>query len=104
MVNSMLYSSAAVGDPSTSPSLYLNDNEIMCRSSLMPLSWPPSIIFIDSVQIMVCDAAGASSVGGIKQVRECVGLFLHLAKSMGIRIKLVGCSKGVYKTNQMLII
>lgn len=88
VVNSMLYSTAGVGDPSSSPSFYYD--EITPRSSSMPLSRPPSLIVIDSIQTMVCDAAGASSVGGITQVRECVGLFLRLAKSTGVPIMLVG--------------
>jgi len=39
---------------------------------------------------MVCEAGGTSSAGGITQVRECVALFLRLAKSTGIPIFLVG--------------
>ncbi|EED91941.1 Rad51/RecA-like protein, partial [Thalassiosira pseudonana CCMP1335] len=50
----------------------------------------PSLVVIDSIQTMLCDAAGSSSVGGITQVRECVGLFLRLAKSTGVPIILVG--------------
>jgi len=45
---------------------------------------PPSLIVIDSIQTMVCNAGGASSSGGVTQVRECVALFLRLAKSTGI--------------------
>ena len=55
-----------------------------------PLSRPPSLVIIDSIQTMLCDAAGSSSAGGITQVRECVGLFLRLAKSTGVPIVLVG--------------
>mmetsp|Transcript_1118 Transcript_1118/g.1646 ORF Transcript_1118/g.1646 Transcript_1118/m.1646 type:complete len:681 (-) Transcript_1118:88-2130(-) len=53
-------------------------------------SSPPSLIIIDSIQTMVCDAGGASSAGGVTQVRECVAIFLRLAKSTGIPIFLVG--------------
>ena len=55
-----------------------------------PLSKPPSLVIIDSIQTMLCDAAGSSSAGGITQVRECVGLFLRLAKSTGVPVVLVG--------------
>lgn len=100
VVNSM-YCEAAAGaaDPfssSSSSSSYFNEDEPQYRSSTpsssssLPLSRLPSLIVIDSIQTMVCDAAGASSVGGITQVRECVGLFLRLAKSTGVPIMLVG--------------
>ncbi|KAL9180494.1 hypothetical protein ACHAXT_010947 [Thalassiosira profunda] len=55
-----------------------------------PLSKLPSLVIIDSIQTMLCDAAGASAAGGITQVRECVGLFLRLAKSTGVPVMLVG--------------
>lgn len=48
------------------------------------------LMIVDSIQTMVCNAGGASAAGGITQVRECVGLFLRLAKSTGIPIVLVG--------------
>jgi len=51
---------------------------------------PPSLVIVDSIQTMLCDAAGASAAGGVTQVRECVGLFLRLAKSTGVPIILVG--------------
>ena len=51
---------------------------------------PPSLIVIDSIQTMVCESGGASAAGGVTQVRECVSLFLRLAKSTGIPIILVG--------------
>ena len=51
---------------------------------------PPSLLVIDSIQTMVCNSGGTSAAGGVTQVRECVGLFLRLAKSTGIPIFLVG--------------
>lgn len=51
---------------------------------------PPSVVIIDSIQTMVCDAGGMSSSGGVTQVRESVALFLRLAKSSGIPVILVG--------------
>lgn len=50
----------------------------------------PSLLIVDSIQTMVCDAAGSSAPGGITQVRESVGLFLRLAKSTGTAVILVG--------------
>ena len=50
----------------------------------------PSLLVIDSIQTMICENAGSSSAGGVTQVRECVGLFLRLAKSTGTPIILVG--------------
>jgi len=91
VVKSMYYGDGATGDPSS----YFEDQQQLrgsssSSSSSFPLSRLPSLIVIDSIQTMVCDAAGASSVGGITQVRECVGLFLRLAKSTGVPIMLVG--------------
>lgn len=68
-----------------------DDDDASKRSiNMPPLSRAPSLVVIDSIQTMLCDAAGSSSVGGITQVRECVGLFLRLAKSTGVPIILVG--------------
>ena len=50
----------------------------------------PSLLIIDSIQTMICEDGGSSSAGGVTQVRECVGLFLRLAKSTGVPIILVG--------------
>jgi DNA repair protein RadA/Sms len=60
------------------------------RSNKPPLSRSPSLVVIDSIQTMICDAGGSSAAGGITQVRECVGLFLRLAKSTGVPVILVG--------------
>ena len=51
---------------------------------------PISLLIIDSIQTMVCDAGGASHAGGITQVRECVAMFLRLAKSINVPILLIG--------------
>lgn len=66
------------------------DTEDEDSSTKPPLSRSPSLVIVDSIQTMLCDAAGSSSAGGITQVRECVGLFLRLAKSTGVPIVLVG--------------
>jgi DNA repair protein RadA/Sms len=49
-----------------------------------------SLLVIDSIQTMVCDAGGTSYAGGITQVRECVAMFLRLAKSTNIPVLLIG--------------
>jgi DNA repair protein RadA/Sms len=51
---------------------------------------PPSLLIVDSIQTMVCEAGGTSSAGGITQVRECVALLLRLAKTTHVPIFLVG--------------
>ncbi|KAL3778403.1 hypothetical protein HJC23_012116 [Cyclotella cryptica] len=66
------------------------DDSVEGQRNTPPVSRPPSLIVIDSIQTMTCEAAGASAAGGITQVRECVGLFLRLAKSTGVPIILVG--------------
>jgi DNA repair protein RadA/Sms len=50
----------------------------------------PSLLVIDSIQTMVCDAGGSSAPGGVTQVRECVALLLRLAKSTGVPVLLIG--------------
>mgnify|MGYP001153765759 FL=1 len=49
----------------------------------------PDVVIIDSIQTMVRDECG-SSAGSITQVRECTNIFMHLAKSFGIPIFIVG--------------
>ena len=55
-----------------------------------PAVLPPSLIVIDSIQTMVCEAGGASSAGGITQVRESMALLLRLAKTTQIPIVTIG--------------
>lgn len=50
----------------------------------------PSLIIIDSIQTMTCADGGSSAAGGVTQVRECVALFLRLAKSTLIPVLLIG--------------
>ena len=76
-------------DDSSAPSFF-DDDESSTNKAPLPLSKLPSLVVIDSIQTMLCDAAGSSAAGGITQVRECVGLFLRLAKSTGVPIMLVG--------------
>lgn len=49
----------------------------------------PDVVIIDSIQTMVSDEC-VSSAGSITQVRECTNIFMHLAKSFGIPIFIVG--------------
>ncbi|WP_308567860.1 DNA repair protein RadA [uncultured Eubacterium sp.] len=49
----------------------------------------PDLVIIDSIQTMMIDDI-SSSAGSITQVRECTNIFMHLAKSLGIPIFVVG--------------
>ena len=49
----------------------------------------PDIVIIDSIQTMLIDDI-SSSAGSITQVRESTNIFMHLAKSLGIPIFVVG--------------
>lgn len=49
----------------------------------------PDLVIIDSIQTMSIDDV-SSSAGSITQVRESTNIFMHLAKSMGIPIFIVG--------------
>jgi DNA repair protein RadA/Sms len=72
---------------------YFNDDDddsVMSTASGPSMTRPPSLVVIDSIQTMICQSAGSSSVGGITQVKECVTLFLRLAKSTGVPIIIVG--------------
>ena len=56
----------------------------------LPPNLSPSLIVIDSIQTMVCEAGGSSSAGGISQVRESMALLLRLAKTTQIPILAIG--------------
>ncbi len=49
----------------------------------------PQIVVIDSIQTMYSDAV-SSAPGSVSQVRESTGVFLQIAKGMGISVFLVG--------------
>lgn len=49
----------------------------------------PNMVVIDSIQTMIIDDI-SSSAGSVTQVRECTNVFMHLAKSFGIPIFIVG--------------
>jgi DNA repair protein RadA/Sms len=63
-----------------------DDNHSVIHRQIRPVT----LLVIDSIQTMVCDAAGSSAAGGITQVRECVAMLLRLAKSMDLPILLIG--------------
>lgn len=72
-----------------SQSFAKTNNEREEESAGIP-SLPVSMLVVDSIQTMVCDAGGTSAPGGVTQVRECVGILLRLAKSTGIPVFLIG--------------
>ncbi|MBR0470709.1 MAG: DNA repair protein RadA, partial [Clostridia bacterium] len=49
----------------------------------------PDIVIIDSIQTMTHEAI-ASAAGSVPQVREATNAFMHIAKSMGIAMFIVG--------------
>ncbi len=49
----------------------------------------PEVVVIDSIQTMFCERVSAPP-GSVSQVREATGVFLRLAKSMGISVFIVG--------------
>lgn len=53
------------------------------------LSEKPEVVVVDSIQTMFCERVSAAP-GSVSQVREATGVFLRLAKSMGVAIFIVG--------------
>ena len=49
----------------------------------------PGVVIIDSMQTMLIDGI-SSTAGSVTQVRESTNMFMHLAKSLGIPIFIVG--------------
>lgn len=47
---------------------------------------PLALVVVDSIQTMVCDAAGFGTTGGVSQVRESMGLLLRLAKTTNVPV------------------
>lgn len=68
----------------------LMEAHAMNQSQALYKTQPPSLILVDSIQTMICDAGGHSAAGGVTQMRECVALLLRMAKSTSIPIILVG--------------
>ncbi len=73
---------------------FSQDVKLYCETDLdrietAILNEKPEVVVIDSIQTMFCDRVSAAP-GSVSQVREATGLFLRLAKSMGIAIFIVG--------------
>lgn len=72
-----------------------NDNMLLlCETALDTIEevirqQKPEIVIIDSIQTMYNDAVSAAP-GSVSQVRESTGVFLQLAKGLGVSIFIVG--------------
>ena len=67
---------------------------ILCETQLEKIiteiaNIKPQLIVIDSIQTMATDKI-ESSAGSVSQVRECAALLLHVAKTSGIPVILIG--------------
>ena len=70
------------------------DVSLLCETNLniieeTLLKYKPEIVIIDSIQTMFREEV-ASAPGSVSQVRETTGVLMHLAKSYGISIFIVG--------------
>lgn len=73
---------------------FTEDVKLFCETDLdrvetVILNEKPQIVVIDSIQTMFCERVSAAP-GSVSQVREATGMFLRLAKTMGIAIFIVG--------------
>ncbi len=67
---------------------------LLCETSLDTIEeairkQEPEVVVIDSIQTMFSDAVSAAP-GSVSQVRESTGIFLQLAKGLGVSIFIVG--------------
>lgn len=67
---------------------------LLCETSLDTIEevirqQKPEMVVIDSIQTMYSDSVGAAP-GSVSQVRESTGIFLRLAKGLGVSIFIVG--------------
>ncbi len=76
-----------LGDSQADLKVYCETNLESIRQALEKAK--PQIVVIDSIQTMYSDAV-ASAPGSVSQVRESTGVFLQIAKGMGISVFLVG--------------
>ena len=73
----------------TTENLYiLADTDVLSIIETIKAEKPDAVI-IDSIQTMIIDDI-SSTAGSVTQVRESTNLFMHLAKSLGIPIFIVG--------------
>lgn len=73
---------------------FTNDLSILCETDLDTISavidrTRPELVIIDSIQTMYSEAVG-SAPGSVSQVRESTNVFMHIAKTMGITVFVVG--------------
>ena len=73
---------------------FSEDVKLLCETDLdnvesVILSEKPEVVVIDSIQTMFCERVSAAP-GSVSQVREATGVFLRLAKSMGVAVFIVG--------------
>ena len=68
--------------------------ELLCETNLEVIRevierGKPQVVIVDSIQTMYSDEVG-SAPGSVSQVREATGVFMQIAKGMGISIFIVG--------------
>lgn len=73
---------------------FTSDLSILCETDLDTISavidrTRPSLVIIDSIQTMYSEAVG-SAPGSVSQVRESTNVLMHIAKTMGITVFVVG--------------
>lgn len=73
---------------------FTNDLSILCETDLDTISavidrTRPELVIIDSIQTMYSEAVG-SAPGSVSQVRESTNVLMHIAKTMGITVFVVG--------------
>ena len=73
---------------------FSQEMKLLCETDLDSIetaitSEKPDVVVIDSIQTMFCERVSAPP-GSVSQVRESTGVFLRLAKSMGVATFIVG--------------
>ena len=73
---------------------FTSDLSILCETDLDTISavidrTRPELVIIDSIQTMYSESVG-SAPGSVSQVRESTNVLMHIAKTMGITVFVVG--------------
>ena len=73
---------------------FSDDVKLFCETDLDSIenaiaNEKPEVVVIDSIQTMFCERVSAAP-GSVSQVREATGVFLRLAKNLGIAVFIVG--------------
>lgn len=73
---------------------FQDDLQLLCETNLdtikeVIIQKKPQVVIIDSIQTMYNEEVG-SAPGSVSQVRESTGIFMQIAKGMGITIFIVG--------------